>query len=119
MMGAKNLPVMAYRLMQVVAFGIAVVASSFAQSSSQSMGLPDLLKAAESGDAGAQTELGRRYEYGLGVPEDHLAAAKWFRKAAEQGNAKAQLSLGFSYNLGLTGAANQPEAFRWFRKAAD
>ena len=90
MMGAKNLPVMAYRLMQVVAFGIAVVASSFAQSSSQSMGLPDLLKAAESGDAGAQTELGRRYEYGLGVPEDHLAAAKWFRKAAEQGNAKAQ-----------------------------
>ena len=40
---------------------------------------------AEKGDARAQCELGIRYGYGLGVPEDDKEAVKWFRKAAEQG----------------------------------
>jgi len=31
---------------------------------------------------------------GLGVPQDHKEAEKWFRRSAEQGNAHAQNNLG-------------------------
>ena len=38
---------------------------------------------ANAGDADAQYELGRTYRFGIGVPEDAVEAAAWFRKAAE------------------------------------
>ena len=52
-------------------------------------------KAAEQGDADAQSNLGGMYANGWGVPEDDGEAVKWYRKAAEQGHASGQ------YNLGL------------------
>ena len=44
-----------------------------------------LVKAAESGDAEAQHNLGRAYETGRGVAKDEAQALAWYRKAAAQG----------------------------------
>src|SRR4030095_10641771 len=43
-------------------------------------------KAADQGDATAQTNLGDMYRDGRCVPRDHATALRCFRKAAEQGN---------------------------------
>lgn len=78
----------------------------------------DLVKRAQSGDAGAQFELGRAYEDGQGLPQDDDSAVMWFRKAAEQGNAKAQSSLGTMYSVGRGVPRDKEEAVRWYKKAA-
>src|SRR5215831_6735775 len=78
----------------------------------------DLVKRAQSGDAGAQFELGRAYEDGKGFLQDDDSAVIWFRKAAELGNAKAQSSLGAMYAVGRGVAKDNAEAVRWYKKAA-
>jgi len=50
-------------------------------------------KAAEQGDASAQTDLGVMYRDGRGVTADQALALHWFRKAAEQGNTRAKTAL--------------------------
>jgi len=47
-------------------------------------------KAAEQGDAEAQSKLGFRYERGMGVPRSLAEAVKWYHKAAEQGHQYAK-----------------------------
>ena len=42
-------------------------------------------KAAEQGQAHAQSNLGVMYTNGQGVKRDHAEAVRWYRKAAEQG----------------------------------
>jgi TPR repeat protein len=75
-------------------------------------------KAAEQGDAEAQTYLGGMYESGEGVTQDSAEAVKWYRKAAEQGYATAQTYLGRHYNgEGVT--QDYAEAVKWLRKAAE
>jgi len=71
------------------------------------------------------------YSFGKGVPQDYVAAARWYRKAADQGDAKAQIKLGVMYARGwvvtTTGKIieyrnirpDHAEAARWFRKAAE
>jgi TPR repeat protein len=61
------------------------------------------------------------YRNGEGVPNDHVEAAKWFRKAAEQGLATAQCNLGQMYFNGyyLPIPKDEAEAVKWFRKAAE
>ena len=49
--------------------------------------------AAEQGFAPAQYNLGAMSFEGLGVPQDHKEAEKWFRRSAEQGIARAQEAL--------------------------
>ena len=49
----------------------------------------------------AQLNLGFMYNQGLGVPQDNIEAAKWYRQAAEQGLAEAQAELGTLYFHGL------------------
>ena len=76
-------------------------------------------KAAEKGDAKAQSCLGNMYSGGLGVPEDDVEAVKWWRKAAEKGDAKAQSNLGEMYYEGSKGVPKDyVEAAKWYRKAA-
>ena len=59
------------------------------------------LAAAERGNAAAQGAMGDRcYSGNLGVPQDFVQAARWFRKAADQGFAHAQFALGSSYAAG-------------------
>ena len=47
-------------------------------------------RAAESGDAEAQYQLGLRYAKGDGVEEDQWEAVDWLRKAAKQGHKPAR-----------------------------
>jgi TPR repeat protein len=79
-----------------------------------------LRKAAEQGDAQAQTNLGWMYMQGQGgLAQNDAEAVRWYRKAAAQGLAAAQTSLGVMYMEGRGGLAqDDAEAARWYRKAA-
>ena len=74
-------------------------------------------RAAEQGNALAQTLLGEIYRYGRGVPQDYQQAASWYRKAAEQGSAEAQFNLGNMYRYGRGVPSDCQEAVSWYRKA--
>jgi TPR repeat protein len=77
-------------------------------------------KAAEQGDALAQTHLGVLYALGLfGVPKDYAQSVAWYRKAAEQGNVLAQNNLGAMYEHGLGVPQDYEQAVAWYRKAAE
>jgi len=54
-------------------------------------------KAAERGDATAQSFLGLMYVAGRGVEQSDTKAVQWYRKAAEQGDAMAQRLVGDKY----------------------
>ena len=60
----------------------------------------ELKRRAESGDPGAQNQLGAAYARGEGVPQDWVQAAAWFEKAAQQGNRLAQYNLSTCYYNG-------------------
>ena len=47
-------------------------------------------KAADQGDAGAQSNIGWLYENGKGLAQDDVEATRWYRKAADQGNVEAK-----------------------------
>jgi TPR repeat protein len=76
-------------------------------------------KAAEQGDAEAQSRLGDLYAKGIGVGRDYGEAAKRYRKAADQGDASAQNNLGMCYARGEGVSQDYAEAVTWYRKAAD
>ena len=76
-------------------------------------------KLAEGGDKIAQYNLGVKYYFGEGVPQDYKEAVKWFTKAAEQGDAKAQYNLGNKYRKGEGVPQDYKEAVKWFTKAAE
>jgi TPR repeat protein len=76
-------------------------------------------KAAEQGDAEAQSRLGDLYAKGIGVGRDYGEAAKWYRKAADQGHTQAQYELGGLYVQGLGVARDYSEAAKWYRLAAE
>jgi TPR repeat protein len=76
-------------------------------------------KAADQGDAGAQTNLGLAYSHGKGVTQDHEEAVRWWRKAADQGNAEARTNLGLAYANGEGVPQDHAEAVRWWSRAAD
>jgi tetratricopeptide (TPR) repeat protein len=71
-------------------------------------------KAANKGDATAQSNLGHLYYEGRGVPQDYNQAVLWHRKAADQGYAKAQYNLGLMYVYGQGVTQDYVEAHRWF-----
>lgn len=56
---------------------------------------------ASRGDARAQTYLGYMFAKGVGVPQNFLIAAGWYRCASQQGVPKAQYELGLMYDKGL------------------
>ena len=74
---------------------------------------------AEQGDADAQSNLGRMYDTGKGVPKDYAVAASWYSKAAEQGHAAAQANLGFMYDTGQGVRQDYAKAVEWCQKAAE
>lgn len=77
------------------------------------------IRAARSGDAVAQHNLGVMYENGDGVPQDLAQAVYWYRKAAEQGNANAQTNLGSAFDYGKGVTEDNVSAVSWYRKAAE
>jgi len=83
--------------------------------------IEDLLKMAENGNAKAQYEVGRHYQFGKGVATNAVEVIKWYRKAAEQGLAEAQFALGL-FMLAYPGIGVEPhlsEAGKWISKAAE
>ena len=70
------------------------------------------------GHAGAQFNLGFRYDNGFGVPQDDAEAMRWFRLAADQGQASAQHNLGIMYGTGRGVPQDHIEAHMWFNLAA-
>eukprot|EP00729_Bicosta_minor_P020177 gene20177-biopygen10446 len=67
----------------------------------------------------AQSNLGIMYYTGKGVKQDHVEAAKWFRKSAEAGYANAQYNLGNMYRNGKGVEQDHVEAVKWYRKSAE
>jgi len=79
-------------------------------------------KAAESGQARAQFELGSGYLSGSGVRQNDAEAYKWMKKASDQHFVEADLFLGYFYETGRgqgEGAtANLTQALASYRLAA-
>jgi len=93
-------------------------------------------KAAGQGYAKAQYNLGCFYGHGqrevgwchpgkpivwstIGIPPDHVEAAKWYRMAAENGHVLAQYVMGRCCYYGEGVPRDMTEAVRWWRKAAE
>lgn len=76
-------------------------------------------KAAELGDAKAQSTIASMYESGNGLPKNQIEAAQWYTKSAEQGYAEAQNNLGFMYAGGRGIPTDYAMAMKWYGKAAE
>lgn len=81
--------------------------------------LKSYINAAKQGDPSVQRDLGYKYQYGKGVPQDYAEAMKWYRKAAEQDYSIALNDLGCMYYNGKGVPQNFAEAAKWFKKAAE
>jgi|APSaa5957512535_1039671.scaffolds.fasta_scaffold00283_10 uncharacterized protein len=73
---------------------------------------------AHRGDPAAQRNLAHLYRMGLGVPQDFVQAASWYRLAADSGLARAQANLATMYLRGQGVAEDPREAAFWFTAAA-
>ena len=73
---------------------------------------------AHRGDPAAQRNLAHLYRMGLGVPQDFVRAASWYRLAADSGLARAQANLATMYLRGQGVAEDPREAAYWFTAAA-
>lgn len=74
-----------------------------------------LIPLAESGNASAQSFLGRMYLLGLGMKQDDELAYRHLLAAAEQGDADAQFHLAEMY---VYGSATAPPSTSWDHEAA-
>ncbi|MDQ2994382.1 MAG: sel1 repeat family protein, partial [Pseudomonadota bacterium] len=70
------------------------------------------------GFARGECNVGYCFANGVGVQQDKVEAAQWYRKSAEQGYARGQFNLGRCYAEGSGVPQNAVEAMKWFRKAA-
>ncbi len=76
-------------------------------------------KAADLGDASAQTALGDIFVDPKFKRVDYAQAVNWYRKAADQGQPAGELGLGTRYLLGEGVMQNFEEARRWLTPAAN
>ena len=76
-------------------------------------------KAADKGNADAQSRLGRMYYEGRGVTQDYPKAMKWYRKAVDKGDSNGMCNIGVMYYEGQGVTKDYSEAMKWLRKAAD
>ena len=74
-------------------------------------------KAADQGDANAQSYLGDIYAKGKGVPKNVKSAVKWFTLAAEQGDADSQYNLGQMYREGKVLPESDKTPLTWFARS--
>jgi TPR repeat protein len=95
------------------------IARSSAEPSNKKQEVAVVKQKAESGDAGAQVQLGLAYASGDGVAPDESEAVRWFRKAADQGYAAGEYFLGEMYASGRGVLTNNTEALEWIRRAAE
>jgi TPR repeat protein len=74
-------------------------------------------KAADQGDADAQTNLGILYEEGKGISQNYEEAARFFKLAGDQGQSLAQRDLGNLYHDGKGVSQDYVEADFWYHVA--
>ncbi|WP_133140780.1 tetratricopeptide repeat protein [Legionella genomosp. 1] len=74
-------------------------------------------RAAATGDAIAQYDLGLLYENGKGMPVNPEKAREYFQQAAEQGYGKAMTQLAGLYFNGINGIRDEQQALHWYKKA--
>ena len=74
---------------------------------------------ADQGNPIAQYSIGVLYEFGSGVPQNTVEAAKWYLKAANQEHAAAQWRLGIIYWQGSGVLEDRSAALTWWRKSAE
>jgi hypothetical protein len=72
---------------------------------------------AAAGNPEAQTYLARMYEKGLGVPQNYMVSAAWYRCAAGQGYPPAAYSLGLMYDKGHGVPQDYVLAYTWLNLA--
>jgi len=82
------------------------------------MSVDALSERAQTGDAMAQNELGRRYGLGLGIAKDSAASFAWYEKAANQGLCAAEVNLAYMYLNGEGVGKDGKLAEAWYAKAA-
>ena len=76
-------------------------------------------RAAEFNYAPAQCCLGKMYEAGRGVGQNHLLAFIWYRQAAENGFAEAQYRLALCYAYARGTKRDDAKAQYWKSVAAE
>ena len=74
---------------------------------------PQMMTAAEAGDAEAQHSLGVAHENGQGVTSSYTVAREWYEKAAAQEHAPSQYALGLFYEEGKGVRSNPRVARKW------
>ena len=77
------------------------------------------LKAAESGDIVALSNIGFMYAKGIGATKNEEEAVKWYKKAAEKGHLNSQFNLGVIYAKGRGVTQDYAESFKWYKMAAE
>jgi uncharacterized protein len=83
------------------------------------LSIEELRSGAEAGDAVLQTELGRRYGLGTGIPKDPQMSYFWYSKAANNNLCAGQNNLAFMYLSGEGTEKNFNLARFWYNKAAE
>ena len=76
-------------------------------------------RAAQTGDAEAEFQLGRAYLRGQGVDKDPEKALDWMKKAASHGHADGLGAMGYFYAMGVVVPKDDAAAAEWFRKGAE
>ena len=99
----------------LVIVGLSVIATN---ASAQQEKIDQLLQSAEQGLAAAQSQLGIMYGNGLGVTQDPVEAAEWYRLAAEEGHVFAQYYIGVIYVNGEGVPQDYAEGAKWLRLVA-
>ena len=80
--------------------------------------LVEFLLAAEAGDTQAQLALARMYQFGEGVAQNDVEAARWTRAAAEIGDAVAQINLSQFFAAGCGVERDVAQSYFWLLLAA-
>lgn len=80
--------------------------------------LAEFLPAAKAGDMQAQLALASMYQFGEGVAQNDVEAARWTRAAAERGDPVAQINLAQFYGAGRGVERDAAESYFWLLLAA-
>ena len=84
-----------------------------------SIGPVSLRTKANNGDAGAQYEVGRHYQEGVGVSKNNARMLAWYRRSANAGYAPALYRMATLYERGVGVKKDAKEALRLYLAAAD
>lgn len=77
------------------------------------------LQAAKAGEPRSMFDIGVIHEFGMGVPKDLSAAARWYRRSADYGHAQGQFNVATMLEAGEGVEKDPVEAYKYYALAAD